>query len=122
MTEQEAKVLFPCLFKGNKGNKGMKEDELRKYTTCDKCGNKIMQNGNLNFYRVTVKGYLINLGAVQRQDGFATMIGSSMLANVMGRNEDMAMQMSDKTVTICADCICEPIIPMALEEESDETV
>jgi len=97
----------------------MKENELRECAVCDQCGNKIGYEGNINFYRVTVKSYILNVGAIQRQDGLAMMMGSSQLANVMGTDEEMAIQIDEKTITVCADCITEPVMLTILEGGSE---
>lgn len=84
----------------------MKEQELRKHAKCSVCQNKIGHTGIL-FWKVTVERFIINLRAVQRQDGLATFLGgNSYLANVMGADEDLAeLVMEPVTLTICGSCV-----------------
>lgn len=90
----------------------MKENELRKHAVCDVCHEKIGHVGIPLFWTATINRYNVDISAVQRQDGLAAYLGgNSMLANVMGADEDMAKPiMEPVTITICENCaLNEPI-------------
>jgi hypothetical protein len=83
----------------------MKEAELRKHSTCDLCAQRIGHTGLPLFWRVTVERFGIDLAAVRRQDGLGQLMGNTMLAGVMGPDEDMAKPMMDpKAMTVCEQC------------------
>jgi hypothetical protein len=83
----------------------MKESELREVCICSICGKKIGEAGSLDFYRVTIQRWSINLAAVQRQTGLAMMLGGNgELARVMGPDEEMAHKVSSSTKTVCYLC------------------
>lgn len=81
----------------------MKQTELRK---CCKCGKGVMHSGVPIFFRVRIERMAVNLPAVQRQHGLELMLGGhAVLANVMGPNEDLAVNLGEPVTTIvCMDC------------------
>ena len=85
----------------------MKEDELRKNTQCSICGNKIGANFNCDFFIINIERYTIDFRAVQKQDHLAGFLNSSVLANVMGTNEDMAKKCGSARLVVCFDCYME---------------
>ena len=84
----------------------MKEVELRNHADCWNCKKKIGHTGLPLFWRVTVERFGIDLAAARRQDGLAALLaGHSGLAQVMGRDEDMAKPMMEPVVlTLCEQC------------------
>jgi len=86
-----------------------------------------MHSGDFLFYRVTIKRFAVDMRKVKRQAGLEMMLGSHILANVMGPDEDLAVPIGDPaTGIICQSCafvshvlpyIHERIIP---EEKEDE--
>lgn len=84
----------------------MREQELREKGNCAICGKGIGHAGGVHFYRVRVEQYIVNMGALQRQSGLAMMLGGhSMLARVMGPDEEMAQKASSSEITVCSECI-----------------
>lgn len=82
----------------------MKERELREAATCAVCGDKIGKGG-VHFYRVKVDMHVLNLPALQRQQGLAMMMnGNGMLASVMGPDEDMTEVTQSAEFTVCGEC------------------
>jgi hypothetical protein len=103
----------------------MKEAELRERSTCVCCDKKLGQTGSPLFYKVSIERHMVNLGAVQRQSGLALSMGSAMLAQVMGPDENMTAVLDDVvTVTVCQMCACEPHWPLAaiVEKGTVDTV
>lgn len=98
----------------------MKEAELRERCTCVCCKKKIGQTGAPIFYKLSIERHMLALGAVQRQNGLAMMLGGSgVLAMVMGPDEDMTAVMEDVvTVTVCQVCACETHWPLAAIAEA----
>jgi len=93
----------------------LKEQELRGHDTCSICKRKIGHTGLPLFWTVEIKRYGIKMGAVQRQDGLAMMMGShAALAAVMGPNEDMAECIATATLTVCETCAVEENLPVAV--------
>jgi len=83
----------------------MKEKELRSLATCAGCQKLIGHTGLPLFYKVTVERFGVDMRVVARQDGLAAFLGSSMLANVMGPQEEMAKEIGDPAkFSICEDC------------------
>lgn len=101
----------------------MKEKELRESAKCGVCEKGFGDTGVPLFWRITIERFGVDMTAVRRQDGLAQMLGSSVLANVMGADEDMTKPTMDPVkVTICEDCIMKPVIIAALaEREENET-
>lgn len=98
----------------------MKERELREHADCDFCNRKIWHTGLPLFWRLKVDRFGINLRAAQRQDHMAGFLGSSVLAAVMGPDEDMAKPMMETaTLTMCETCAMEKVyVGMAALEKS----
>lgn len=81
----------------------MKQDEIEN---CANCGQGLMHNNQLHFYRVKVQQLIFDTGAIQRAHGLEmAMGGAGALAQIMGPNEDIAKSLSDgKTILMCGDC------------------
>ena len=84
----------------------MKEDELRKLSTCCVCDQKIGETGNPMFYVLQVESFILDMRALQRQQGLAMQLsGNGLLASIMGPNEDLAKRVGEfPKVMICLDC------------------
>lgn len=85
----------------------MKEKELREVSTCGICGKKIGACGIPIFYRVRIETHVIDMAAVQRQQGLGMMLGGNgMLAAVMGPDEQMTKQpFKPAELTVCGACV-----------------
>lgn len=81
----------------------MKEKELRAVSTCKLCGNKIGKDQLPMFNRVRIQRYILDMAAVQRQQGLGMMIGGG-LAQVMGPDEELAKMASETEFTVCNSC------------------
>lgn len=91
----------------------MKETELRRHSTCALCGKKVGETGLPLFWRITVERFGIDLKTVRRQDGLAQLMGSTVLADVMGPGEDMTVTlMEPKALTVCETCAMEKLWPL----------
>lgn len=84
----------------------MKEDELRKHATCSICDLLIGHTQLPLFWTVTIKRWGIDFRAMELQDAFAVMMGSSKVVQVMRPNREMAEVITGPiTLTICETCI-----------------
>ena len=92
----------------------MKQDELKK---CAYCGQGVMHSGSPVFYRVTVEHFLVDMGAVQRRHGLELMVGSPVLAAVMGPDEDIAKPFNKVESIVCLDCLTRRADVMKLSEK-----
>jgi len=82
----------------------MKEHELRQRAICSRCKNKLGASGSPVFSVVRQQDYIINLAAMQRQQGLGLAFGGA-LAMHMGTDEDMATPAPDEIdLTLCALC------------------
>lgn len=99
----------------------MKESELRKHSTCSLCGNLIGATGIPAFWRVQLERFVLDVPAIKRQDGLASLLGSPMIAHVMGADEDLAKPLMDPiTLTVCESCAMESRLPIAAMAETPE--
>ena len=101
----------------------MKEKELRECSTCAICGKKIGACGLPVFHRVRIETHVVDLAAVQRQQGLAMMLGGNgMLAGVMGPDEEMTKQpFKPDELTVCGACVVAETCVSALMGLADET-
>lgn len=96
----------------------MKEKELRECSTCAICGKKIGACGIPIFYRVRIEAHILDLAAVQRQQGLTMMLGgNAMLAAVMGPDDEMTkMPAPPVELTVCGGCVVADTCVSRLEE------
>jgi hypothetical protein len=100
----------------------MREEELREHATCSKCGLKIGHTGLPLFWTVKVQRFGLDAGAMQRQHGLAAIVGSAVLARAMGPDEELAKSVMDPVeLTLCEECVLEPINIAALVEAKKST-
>jgi hypothetical protein len=98
----------------------MKEKELRERVTCSGCGDKFTKNGPV-FYTVRVERYMLDNGAINRQQGLAMMMGGNgLLASVMGPDENMAHKIGEWDLTFCSECSVPLLIAVENVENSEE--
>lgn len=89
-------------------NGPLKEKELRALATCNRCHRKVGQWNLPIFWKVTLERHVVDVRAVQRQQGLGLLLGSGALAAVMGPNDNMTAVIADEiTITICDDCALE---------------
>jgi hypothetical protein len=104
----------------------MKEKELRKHAKCSNCGKGIAHTGLPFFWTLTVDRYGLEPGALRRNKAIADYFGGghngSVLASVLGEDEDMAKKVMDTfTLTLCENCAMNPVlIPALCEMDSEE--
>lgn len=92
----------------------MKENELRKHGKCSLCHKGIMHTGLPLFYRVKIERFGVDIQAAKRQDGLAAMLGSSVIANIMGPDNDLAKPVMDPVIlTVCESCSVDKSLPVA---------
>jgi hypothetical protein len=97
----------------------MKEAELRAAAICAHCKKKIGEARVPLFYRVTINRHMLDLPALQRQNGLAMMLGGNgRLASVMGPDEEMTENLMNHAhaITICENCSTEQICVAQLAE------
>lgn len=100
----------------------MKRDELKK---CVVCGEGVMHNNQLTFYRLRTQYMFVNVGAVQRQSGLEMMFGGHAgIAQAVGPDEDLADVVSETDVLVCLDCAMRTtlcgIMEMVNKESADD--
>ena len=96
----------------------MKHRDLKH---CGRCNRGVMHAGNPTFYLISIQQFLIDLSAVQRAHGFELMMGSPALANIMGRDEDLAVPVSEKREEfLCLECLMIPVVLWELLEKGEE--
>jgi len=92
----------------------MKERELRKTANCVLCEKPFGHTGIPVFWRVKVERLGVDMKALRRQDGLATLIGNPMIAQVMGPDEEMTTLLGKAEVTVCESCATNPGDPLTL--------
>lgn len=92
----------------------MKETELREHARCTLCNSKVLSHGKPLFWRVTLERFEVDLGALSRQDGLTQLLGgNARLAQVMGKDEDMAAPMMPPLkLTVCERCAYHADLPV----------
>lgn len=102
----------------------MKEKELRAHSTCSLCRKKLGQTRFPGFYRLTVERFVLDPGAISRQQGLGMMLGGNgFLAMYMSADEDMAKPMMDKlALVVCEDCATNDTTCVARLAEVESTV
>ncbi len=97
----------------------MKERELREVANCAICGKPFGKTG-ASFYRVRVRRYVIDAGAISRQAGLTAVLGgSAAIAMAMGPDEEMATKIIDVERTVCEGCAMVPRHLVAYAEEDE---
>lgn len=95
----------------------MKGKELRSIAVCASCGNKIGASGIPVFTRIRIQRFGLNLKALQEQDGLAAAVGSTIVAQAMGSDQDMAMSLTDEVLaSICSGCEQIPVVIAEVHE------
>ena len=74
---------------------------------CVLCGKGMMHDNNILFYKVRLTRLGVNLGAVQQRMGLEMMLGSPVLAGVMGPDEDLATKITSQEFLVCDTCALE---------------
>ncbi len=74
---------------------GLKASEIGRTVT----GGGVAEQGPI-FYRVTVEQCGLDRTAIQRQAGLEQMLGSHVLASVMGPNDDVAKVLAKSVVFV----------------------
>jgi hypothetical protein len=83
----------------------MKEAELRKLARCCCCQRLIGETEVPIFYVLTLERYAMDLSAVVRQSALETMVGSVVVAQALGPNEDLAKPlMIPRREMVCEKC------------------
>ena len=86
----------------------MREEKLREIAECQFCGKPFGHCNSPMFYRVKVERFCVKVGALQRQQGLAMMLGgNAQLASIMGPDEDMTENVGSSEFTVCDECALE---------------
>ena len=84
----------------------LKSKDLRKCCHCDK---GVLHSGNLTFYQVGLSNYVANMRGIQELHGLEQMMGGGQfgvcMANVLGSDPDLAMQLDEAYVLVCMNCV-----------------
>lgn len=93
----------------------MKRTEISK---CALCGQGVMHDGNIIFYRLSIQTFGMDLKAVQRQAGLEQFLGgNAAIAHAMGPDEDLAIAVHEpETALVCLPCACTPSCVASLLE------
>lgn len=84
--------------------KEIQEDE---FTRCIACGEGLAPEG-LVFYRVTLEQHLVDVGALQRRQGLAMMMGGNhALARVFSPDSQFSKQVWEHKALVCQRCVLE---------------
>lgn len=94
---------------------GLKRRDIKP---CALCGQGVMHNNLLTFYRVSLEHYVVDLDAISRQHGFEQFMGNPAIAQAMGPDADLAKQLPgrDGPVTVCCSCAMQPGALMHIAE------
>ncbi len=96
----------------------MKHSDLKNCVFCNK---GMMHNRMfMQFYRMKLDCMMIDVGAVQRAAGMEQMMGNAMIANVMGPNEDLAIETSSHEVLVCMECAMENKCIVSIPEMAED--
>lgn len=89
----------------------LKESELHTLARCASCEKLIGQTGSPVFFKASLEMHILNLTAIQRQQGLTDLLGgSARLAAAMGADEDMTSSPHPAhTLMICTICACSDI-------------
>lgn len=101
-------------------HKPLREDELRKSTTCCGCKRKVGQLPLALFWVIRLEQHALETHAVSRQAGLTGMLGgSAALARDMGPDEAMTRPGESASVMMCQWCVAERF-PEVLSAHGDE--
>ncbi len=87
---------------------------------CIACSKPFMHSGAIQFYKLRVGSFIVNLDAARRQHGLEMMLGSPRVAQVMGPDDDMAVAVCAHDVCVCQTCALETSFGMILQRIADE--
>lgn len=100
---------------------GIKQKDIQK---CIGCGEGVAHDNQMVFYTLNIRTQILNLPAMQRQYGLELLMGGrqhgAVLANVMGPDEDMAVETSNHNVWLCIFCASTMSIAAILEKIPEE--
>ena len=98
----------------------MKERELRAAADCAICKQPFGHAGVPLFFRVRIERHGVDSIAIRRQDALAHYMGSPLLAQAMGPDQDMTKLMDGREFTVCERCAMQPMPLFALLEAAPE--
>jgi len=70
---------------------------------CGACGEPLGHAGPI-FHRVKVERLIFNVAAIREQAGLEMMLGSPLLASVMGPDRDLATELQTDEALVCQTC------------------
>jgi hypothetical protein len=94
----------------------MKQTDIKH---CALCGQGVMHDNQLMFWRVRMQHLCVNLPAIERQHGLEMMLGgSAAIAHAMGLQEDLALPVGEELdILICQECSVLKIFVLGLIPE-----
>ena len=94
----------------------MKQTDIKP---CIGCGQGVMHDNQLVFYRIEIDRMVADIGAIQRQHGLEMSMGAAApLASIMGPDEDVAKSFAKHEVLVCNECSFKPFAQL-LESVSE---
>lgn len=83
----------------------------KDFKNCALCGEGMMHNGGILFFRIKIERMGMNLRAIQETHGMEMMMGGGQagaaLASVMGTDPEIAKAVTSDTALICDECATE---------------
>ena len=83
---------------------------------CIGCNKGVAHDGEITFYRISFDIMMFNAAAIKRQHGLEMMVGSAMIASIMGPNEDLAVALGQPIHALVCDG-CASKFPLAALHE-----
>jgi len=97
-----------------RGGSQLKRRDLKP---CSLCGKGLAHSHSLNFYRVSIEMHVLNIPAIRRQAGLEMLIGNVTIANAMGLDENMTIELTRREpALLCFDCAVKSGIVQLFEE------
>lgn len=91
---------------------GMKQREIQP---CALCKRGLAHDGNFLFWRIKFERLGLDHQAIQQQHGLELMMGSPVLANVMGPDRDIAKVLDGPhEALVCEPCVQDRLIGLFL--------
>ena len=98
----------------------MKRSEIKP---CAVCGKGVMHDNQILFLSLKISRLGMNIRAIEQQHGLELMLGSPTLAQVMGPDKDLAIEIVSVEILLCDTCASKSVNEvfwLALEEQAKE--
>jgi hypothetical protein len=95
----------------------MKRNELTK---CVGCERGVFHSNNLVFYRLEVGRQVANVDAISRQHHLESMIGSPLVAQALGPDEDLSTELDRMFINVCSQCAVKHCLAEIIERGAEK--